>query len=139
MMHDEFECNGKEYIDMKQISTTNAPAAIGPYSQALTAGNMTFVSGQIPVNPATGEMPATIEEQATQALTNLKAVLAAAGLEMNNVIKTAVFLADLKDFPVVNRIYESFFEAPYPARSCVQVAGIPKGALVEIECIAVKE
>lgn len=124
---------------MKQISTTNAPAAIGPYSQALTAGNMTFVSGQIPVNPATGEMPATIEEQATQALTNLKAVLAAAGLEMSNVIKTAVFLADLKDFPVVNRIYESFFEAPYPARSCVQVAGIPKGALVEIECIAVKE
>ena len=124
---------------MKQISTTNAPAAIGPYSQALTAGNMTFVSGQIPVNPATGEMPATIEEQATQALTNLKAVLAAAGLEMNNVIKTAVFLADLKDFPVANRIYESFFEAPYPARSCVQVAGIPKGALVEIECIAVKE
>jgi 2-iminobutanoate/2-iminopropanoate deaminase len=138
-MHGEFEYNGKEYIDMKQISTTNAPAAIGPYSQALTAGNMTFVSGQIPVNPATGEMPATIEEQATQALTNLKAVLAAAGLEMNNVIKTAVFLADLKDFPVVNRIYESFFEAPYPARSCVQVAGIPKGALVEIECIAVKE
>ena len=124
---------------MKQISTTNAPAAIGPYSQALTAGNMTFVSGQIPVNPATGEMPATIEEQATQALTNLKAVLAAAGLEMSNVTKTAVFLADLKDFPVVNRIYESFFEAPYPARSCVQVAGIPKGALVEIECIAVKE
>jgi 2-iminobutanoate/2-iminopropanoate deaminase len=139
MMHGEFEYNGKEYIDMKQISTTNAPAAIGPYSQALTAGNMTFVSGQIPVNPATGEMPATIEEQATQALTNLKAVLAAAGLEMSNVIKTAVFLADLKDFPVVNRIYESFFEAPYPARSCVQVAGIPKGALVEIECIAVKE
>lgn len=138
-MHDEFEYNGKEYIDMKQISTTNAPAAIGPYSQALTAGNMTFVSGQIPVNPATGEMPATIEEQATQALTNLKAVLAAAGLEMSNVIKTAVFLADLKDFPMVNRIYESFFEAPYPARSCVQVAGIPKGALVEIECIAVKE
>lgn len=139
MIHGEFEYNGKEYIDMKQISTTNAPAAIGPYSQALTAGNMTFVSGQIPVNPATGEMPATIEEQATQALTNLKAVLAAAGLEMSNVIKTAVFLADLKDFPVVNRIYESFFEAPYPARSCVQVAGIPKGALVEIECIAVKE
>ena len=124
---------------MKQISTTNAPAAIGPYSQGLTTGNLTFISGQIPVNPATGTMPETIEEQATQALTNLKAVLAAAGLEMSNVIKTAVFLADLKDFPVVNRIYESFFEAPYPARSCVQVAGIPKGALVEIECIAVKE
>jgi 2-iminobutanoate/2-iminopropanoate deaminase len=124
---------------MKQISTTNAPAAIGPYSQALTAGNLTFVSGQIPVNPATGLMADTIEEQATQALTNLKHVLAAAGLDMSNVIKTAVFLTDLNDFPVVNRIYESFFEAPYPARSCVQVAGIPKGALVEIECIAVKE
>ena len=124
---------------MKQISTTNAPAAIGPYSQALSAGNLTFVSGQIPVNPATGLMADTIEEQATQALTNLKNVLAAAGLDMSNVIKTAVFLADLNDFPVVNRIYESFFEAPYPSRSCVQVAGIPKGALVEIECIAVKE
>lgn len=124
---------------MKQISTTNAPAAIGPYSQALSAGNLTFVSGQIPVDPATGRMADTIEEQATQALTNLKHVLAAAGLDMSNVIKTAVFLADLNDFPVVNRIYESFFEAPYPARSCVQVAGIPKGALVEIECIAVKE
>ena len=124
---------------MKQISTTNAPAAIGPYSQALIAGNLTFVSGQIPVDPATGLMADTIEEQATQALTNLKHVLAAAGLDMSNVIKTAVFLADLNDFPVVNRIYESFFEAPYPARSCVQVAGIPKGALVEIECIAVKE
>ena len=124
---------------LKKVHTNNAPAAIGPYSQALSAGNLTFVSGQIPVDPATGLMADTIEEQATQALTNLKHVLAAAGLDMSNVIKTAVFLADLNDFPVVNRIYESFFEAPYPARSCVQVAGIPKGALVEIECIAVKE
>ncbi len=124
---------------MKQISTPNAPAAIGPYSQGLTAGNLTFISGQIPVNPATGTMPETIEEQATQALTNLKNVLAAAGLSMNNAIKTVVFLADLNDFPVVNRIYESFFSAPYPARSCVQVAGIPKGAKIEIECIAVNE
>ncbi len=124
---------------MKQISTSNAPAAIGPYSQGLTVGNLTFISGQIPVNPATGNMPDTIEEQATQALTNLKNVLAAADLSMNNVIKTVVFLADLNDFPVVNRIYESFFSAPYPARSCVQVAGIPKGAKIEIECIAVKE
>jgi 2-iminobutanoate/2-iminopropanoate deaminase len=124
---------------MKQISTTNAPAAIGPYSQALRFGNMVFVSGQIPVNPATGEMAQGIEAQATQALTNLKNVLAAAGLSTKNVIKTTVFLADLKDFPTVNGIYEHFFEAPYPARSCVQVAGIPKGALVEIECIAVEE
>ena len=124
---------------MKQISTTSAPAAIGPYSQALRSGNMVFVSGQIPVNPATGEMVEGIEAQAKQALTNLQNVLAAAGLTTKNVIKTTVFLADLKDFPTVNGIYETFFEAPYPARSCVQVAGIPKGALVEIECIAIDE
>ena len=105
--------------------------------EALRSGNMIFVSGQIPVNPATGEMAVGIEAQAKQALTNLKGVLAAAGLGMDKVIKTTVFLADLADFPVVNGIYETFFEAPYPARSCVQVAGIPKGALVEIECIAV--
>ena len=124
---------------MKQISTPNAPAAIGPYSQGLRSGNMVFISGQIPVDPATGEMVEGIEAQAKQALTNLRNVLAAAGLTTKNVIKTTVFLADLKDFPTVNGIYETFFEAPYPARSCVQVAGIPKGALVEIECIAVEE
>ncbi len=124
---------------MKQISTPHAPAAIGPYSQALRSGNMVFVSGQIPVDPATGAMAETVEEQAKQALTNLKNVLMAAGLRMNQVIKTTVFLADLKDFPTVNAVYESFFLAPYPARSCVQVAGIPKGALVEIECIAIEE
>ena len=124
---------------MKQIATTNAPAAIGPYSQGLTAGNMTFISGQIPVNPATGTMAETIEEQATHALTNLKNVLAAADLTTANVIKTVIFLSDLNDFAVVNGIYETFFAAPYPARSCVQVAGIPKGAKIEIECIAIKE
>ncbi len=124
---------------MKQISTSHAPAAIGPYSQALRVGHMVFVSGQIPVNPDTGEMPEGIEAQAVQALTNLKNVLLAAGLDMSNVIKTVVFLSDLNDFPTVNRIYESFFTAPYPARSCVQVAGIPKGAGLEIECIAIEE
>jgi 2-iminobutanoate/2-iminopropanoate deaminase len=124
---------------MKQISTPHAPAAIGPYSQALRSGNMVFVSGQIPVDPATGAMADTIEEQAKQALTNLKNVLQAAGLRMDQVIKTTVFLADLKDFPTVNAVYESFLRAPYPARSCVQVAGIPKGAGVEIECIAIEE
>lgn len=123
---------------IKQISTDKAPAAIGPYSQALDLGNMVFVSGQIPVNPATGTMPALVEEQAVQALTNLKNVLAAAGIGMENVVKTVVFLADLADFATVNGIYESFFKAPYPARSCVQVAAIPKGAKLEIECIAVK-
>ena len=122
---------------MKQISTTNAPAAIGPYSQALRTGNMMFVSGQIPVDPATGLMADTIEAQAAQSLTNLKNILAAEGLSMKNVIKTTVFLADLSDFAKVNAVYETFFEAPYPARSCVQVAAIPKGAGVEIECIAV--
>jgi len=122
---------------MKQISTPNAPAAIGPYSQALRTGNMMFVSGQIPVDPATGLMADTIEAQAAQSLTNLKNILAAEGLTMKNVIKTTVFLADLNDFAKVNAVYETFFEAPYPARSCVQVAAIPKGAGVEIECIAV--
>ncbi|MBO5041355.1 MAG: RidA family protein [Clostridia bacterium] len=122
---------------MKQISTPNAPAAIGPYSQALRTGNMMFVSGQIPVDPATGLMADSIEAQAAQSLTNLKNILAAEGLSMKNVIKTTVFLADLSDFAKVNAVYETFFEAPYPARSCVQVAAIPKGAGVEIECIAV--
>ncbi len=123
---------------IKQISTDQAPAAIGPYSQALDLGNMVFVSGQIPVDPATGKMADSVEEQAVQALTNLKNVLAAAGVGMENVVKTVVFLADLGDFTTVNGIYESFFKAPYPARSCVQVAAIPKGAKLEIECIAVK-
>ena len=122
---------------MKVISTTNAPAAIGPYSQALRTGNMMFVSGQIPVDPATGKMADTIEEQAKQSLTNLKNILEAEGLSLSNVIKTTVYLADLNDFAKVNEVYAGFFEAPYPARSCVQVAAIPKGAGVEIECIAV--
>ena len=122
---------------MKVISTTNAPAAIGPYSQALRTGNMMFVSGQIPDDPATGKMADAIEEQAKQSLTNLKNILEAEGLSLSNVIKTTVFLADLNDFAKVNEVYAGFFEAPYPARSCVQVAAIPKGAGVEIECIAV--
>lgn len=122
---------------MKQISTNHAPAAIGPYSQALRAGQTVFVSGQIPVDPATGRMADSIEEQAKQSLTNLKNILAAEGLTMENVIKTTVFLADLNDFAKVNEVYATFFTQPYPARSCVQVAAIPKGAGVEIECIAV--
>ena len=122
---------------MKQISTNNAPAAIGPYSQALRTGNMMFVSGQIPVDPATGLMAEDIKAQAAQSLTNVKNILAAEGLTMKNVIKTTVFLADLADFAAVNEVYATFFEAPYPARSCVEVCAIPKGAGVEIECIAV--
>lgn len=123
---------------IKKISTSNAPAAIGPYSQGLDLGNMVFVSGQIPIDPATGVMADTIEEQAKQSLTNLKNILAEAGLGMENVVKTVVFLADLNDFAAVNAVYETFFADPFPARSCVQVAAIPKGAKVEIECIAVR-
>ena len=122
---------------MELISTTKAPAAIGPYSQGLKVGNFVFVSGQIPVNPATGSMVEDVEGQAKQSLTNLQNILKEAGLSLSNVVKTTVFLSDLNDFTAVNAVYESFFTAPYPARSCVQVAGIPKGAKVEIECIAI--
>lgn len=123
---------------MNVISTNKAPAAIGPYSQAMDLGNMLFLSGQIPVNPESGQIPSTIEEQTEQSLNNVKCILAEAGLSMAHVVKTTVFLADLNDFAAMNSVYESFFEKPYPARSCVQVAGIPKGAKVEIECIAVR-
>ena len=117
---------------MKVVSTPNAPAAIGPYSQALDLGNMVFVSGQIPVDPD------TVEEQAAQSLANLKAILAEAGLTMANVVKTVIFLADINDFAAVNAEYAKAFAEPFPARSCVQVAAIPKGAKLEIECIAVR-
>lgn len=120
---------------MKVVSTSNAPAAIGPYSQAIDLGNMVFVSGQIPVDPATGKMADTVEEQAAQSLANLKAILAEAGLSMANVVKTVIFLADINDFAAVNAVYAKAFAA----RSCVQVAAIPKGAKLEIECIAVRE
>lgn len=123
---------------MKQISTNKAPAAIGPYSQAIDLGNMVFLSGQIPIDPATGVMPESVEAQAKQVLTNIQNILAEAGLTMANVVKTTVFLSDLGDFAAVNEVYASFFAEPYPARSCVQVAAIPKGAKVEIETIAVR-
>lgn len=123
---------------MKVISTDKSPAAIGPYSQGLDAGNIVFVSGQIPVNVETGDMAETIEEQTAQSLNNVKNILAANGLTMANVIKTSVFLSDLNDFAAMNKVYETFFTAPYPTRSCVEVAAIPKGAKVEIECIAIK-
>ncbi|MBQ6893078.1 MAG: RidA family protein [Clostridia bacterium] len=123
---------------IKRISTDKAPAAIGPYSQALDTGNMLFISGQIPIDPATGTMPESVEEQAKQVLTNISNILSEAGLTMANVVKTSVFLSDLNDFAKVNEVYASFFAEPYPARFCVQVAAIPKGAKVEIETIAVK-
>lgn len=123
---------------MKAIQTDKAPAAIGPYSQAMDLGSVVYTSGQIPVNPETGEIPATIQEQTAQALQNAKAVLEAAGLGMDKVVKTLVFLSDLGEFTAMNEVYATFFQKPYPARSCVQVAAIPKGAKVEIECIALR-
>lgn len=123
---------------MKVISTTKAPAAIGPYSQALDTGRMLFVSGQLPVDPVTGEMADTVEAQAEQSLANLKAILSEAGLCTSDVVKTVIFLADIQDFAAVNAVYAKAFSAPFPARSCVQVAAIPKGAKLEIECIAVR-
>lgn len=123
----------------KQISTTNAPAAIGPYSQAIEANGMVFVSGQLPVDPATGEFAeGGIKELTRQSLTNMKNILAEAGLAMANVVKTTVFLADMADFAAMNEVYASFFEGVAPARSAVAVKTLPKNALVEIECIAVK-
>lgn len=123
----------------KQISTTNAPAAIGPYSQAIEANGMVFVSGQLPVDPATGEFAkGGIKELTRQSLTNMKNILTEAGLTMDNVVKTTVFLADMADFAAMNEVYASFFEGVAPARSAVAVKTLPKNALVEIECIAVK-
>lgn len=124
----------------KAISTTNAPAAIGPYSQAINTNTLTqplvFVSGQIPVNPATGEIPEGITAQTTQSLANVKAILAEAGLTVDNVVKTTVFLADMGDFAAMNNVYASVFTEPYPARSAVAVKTLPKNVLVEIEVIA---
>lgn len=120
------------------LSTANAPSAIGPYSQAIVAGNTVYVSGQIPVDPATGLIPEGIEAQTAQALKNVTAILAENGMTLDNVVKTTVFLADLNDFVPMNGVYSQFFTQPYPARSAVQVAKLPKGAPIEIECIAVK-
>lgn len=121
----------------KVISTSKAPAAIGPYSQAIQVGNLVFASGQIPIDPATGNFVAGgVREQARQSLTNVKAILDEAGLTLDNVVKTTVFLADMNDFANVNAVYAEFFAEPYPARSAVAVKTLPKGALVEIEVIA---
>ena len=119
------------------ISTSKAPAAIGPYSQAIQVGNLVFASGQIPIDPATGNFVAGgVREQARQSLTNVKAILDEAGLTLDNVVNTTVFLADMNDFADVNAVYAEFFAEPYPARSAVAVKTLPKGALVEIEVIA---
>ena len=122
---------------MNAISTTNAPAAIGPYSQAIKVGELVFVSGQLPIDPATGAFAeGGIKELTRQSLTNMKAILEEAGTSMANVVNTTVFLADMNDFAAMNEVYAEFFAAPFPARSAVAVKTLPKGALVEIECIA---
>ena len=122
---------------MKAISTQKAPAAIGPYSQANRVGNLVFTSGQIPIDPATGAFAeGGIKEQTRRSLCNVRVILEEAGLTMNDVVKTTVFLADMSDFADMNGVYAEFFSEPYPARSAVAVKSLPKGALVEIEVIA---
>ena len=125
---------------MKPIHTEKAPAAIGPYSQAIDSGaGLVFVSGQLPIDPATGAFPeGGVAEQTRQSLLNACAILQAAGLDLNNVVKTTVFLADMADFGAMNEVYAQFFAAPFPARSAVAVKDLPKGARVEIECIAAR-
>lgn len=122
----------------KSIVTDKAPGAIGPYSQGIDAGSILFLSGQLPINPETGVMPEGITEQTTQSLANVKAILAEAGLTVDNVVKTTVFLADMNDFAAMNEVYASVFSAPFPARSAVAVKTLPKNALVEVEVIAVR-
>lgn len=120
------------------ISSSAAPGAIGPYSQAIDAGAFVYASGQLPVDAATGVMPEGIKAQTEQSLANVKAVLAAAGLTLDNVVKTTVFLADMADFAAMNEVYATHFREPYPARSAVAVRELPKKALVEIEVVAAR-
>ncbi|WP_322170438.1 RidA family protein [Acutalibacter caecimuris] len=122
----------------KTITAANAPAAVGPYCHAKLCGNTLYTSGQLGLDPVTGELPAGVEAQAVQALENLQAVLAAAGMACSDVVKTTVFLADMNDFAAINAIYAKYFTGETPSRSCVQVAALPKGALFEIEAVAVK-
>ena len=123
-----------------QIATTKAPAAIGPYSQAIEANGIVFVSGQLPIDPATGEFAqGGVKELTRQSLTNMQNILAEVGLTMENVVKTTVFLADINDFAKINAIYAKYFDEHKPARSCVQAGALPKGGLFEMEVIAVKE
>lgn len=123
---------------LEEIKASQAPAAIGPYSQAVQAGGSIYVSGQLPINPATGEFAgADIRAQARQSLENIKAILAAAGTDMAHVVKTTVLLQDMADFVAMNEVYAEYFSEPYPARAAFQVAKLPKDALVEIEAVAV--
>ena len=124
---------------MKTIATNNAPAAIGPYSQAIEANGFVYASGQLPIDPATGAFPeGGIKEQTRQSLLNAQAILREAGLDLCNVVKTTVLLADIADFGAMNEVYSEFFSQPYSARSAFAVKDLPKGAMVEIECIAAR-
>lgn len=124
---------------MKAINTEKAPKAIGPYSQAIEAGGMVFVSGQLPIDPATGVFAeGGVKEQTKQSLTNAKHILEEAGTDLAHVVKTTVFLSDMDNFAAMNEVYAEFFNTPFPARSAVAVKTLPKNALVEVECIAVK-
>lgn len=124
---------------MKQISTQNAPAAIGPYSQAIEVNGFVYASGQLPIDPATGSFPeGGVKEQTRQSLLNVKAILEEAGLALSNVVKTTAYLADMGDFAAMNEVYSQFFAQPFPARSAIAVKALPKGALVEVEVVAAR-
>lgn len=124
---------------MKQISTQNAPAAIGPYSQAIEVNGFVYASGQLPIDPATGSFPeGGVKEQTRQSILNVKAILGEAGLALSNVVKTTVYLADMGDFAAMNEVYSQFFAQPFPARSAIAVKALPKGALVEVEVVAAR-
>lgn len=125
-------------MDKRIVHTPAAPAAIGPYSQAVQLGGMLFTSGQLGLDPETGELADGVERQAELAMRSLGEILKAAGLTYADILKTTVFVTDLSDFAAVNGVYQRFFDGGYPARSCVQVAALPKGGLVEIECVAAR-
>lgn len=122
---------------VKKVNSSNAPAAIGPYSQAIETNGLVFISGQLPIDPATGEMPEDIKAQTRQSLENIKAILTEAGTSFNSVCKTTVLLSDIKNFALMNEVYAEYFSDPFPARAAFEVAALPKGALVEIEAIAI--
>lgn len=123
---------------MQAVNCDKAPKAIGPYSQAMIAGDLVFISGQLPIEPETSVIPAAVAEQTRQCLENLKMILGEVELQLHNIVKATIYLQDMNDFAIVNEIYGSFFQANYPARVCVEVSRLPKDALVEIDAIAYK-
>lgn len=124
-------------MEIRTVQTENAPKAVGPYAQATVYGNLVFCSGQVPLDPGTGELAgSTPEEQAQQCLKNLQAVLSAAGSSLQQALKITIYITDMKQFSVINKVYGQFLQEPYPARACIEVSGLPKGADVEMEAIA---